>query len=192
MQSELTTLLDQTQGGDATAADQLFARVYDQLRLMAESLMRHERADHTLQPTALVHEAYLKLVDQTRVQWKGRAHFFAVAAQALRRILIDHARTRRRAKRGGGAARKLLLDEHIVESYDRAVDLLALDGALVRLAEESPESAQLIEMRFFAGLSIKETAAVLGRSTATVEREWRYARAWLFRALASEDAGDRE
>lgn len=189
MQGDLTTLLNQTCSGRHGAAKELSSHVYSQLYVLAANLMRHERADHTLQPTALVHEAYLKLVDQTRVEWKGRAHFFAIAAQAMRRILVDHARTRGRAKRGGAAA-KLMLDEQIVESYDRAIDLLALDDALGRLADESPESAQLVEMRFFSGLSIKETAAVLDRSTATVERDWRYARAWLYRALADDDDGN--
>lgn len=184
---DVTQLLADASAGDRQAVDQLLPVVYDELRALAGQMMRHERPDHTLQPTALVHEAYEKLVDQTRAQWQDRAHFFAVAAQVIRRILVDHARGHDRAKRGGGRAR-LALDERLVAAYENMVDLVALDEALERLAASESQQAQVVEMRFFSGLTIEETAAVLGVSTSTVERDWRYARAWLYRALS--DATD--
>lgn len=183
---DVTQLLASASAGDRQALDQLLPLVYDELRALAGGMMLHERPDHTLQPTALVHEAYRKLVDQTRAQWQDRAHFFAVAAQVIRRILVDHARGHDRVKRGGGRS-KLALDEGLVAAYENLVDLVALDEALEKLAVSQPQQARIVEMRFFSGLTIDETAAVLRISTATVERDWRYARAWLYRALSDGD-----
>jgi RNA polymerase sigma factor (TIGR02999 family) len=184
---DVSQLLADASAGDRQAVDQLLPVVYDELRAVAAAMMCQERPDHTLEPTALVHEAYQKLVDQTRAQWRDRAHFFAVAAQVIRRILVDHAGGHDRAKRGGGRT-KLALDERLVAAYENMVDLVALDEALERLAASQPQQAQVVEMRFFSGLTIEETAAVLRVSTSTVERDWRCARAWLYRALS--DATD--
>ncbi|UCF33008.1 MAG: sigma-70 family RNA polymerase sigma factor [Phycisphaerales bacterium] len=181
----MTQLLLQAGEGDQRATDLLLTLVYDELRRLAGGMMRCERPDHTLQGTALVHEAYLKLIDQTRAQWQNRAHFFAVAAQAIRRVLVDHARGHRRHKRGGERA-KLVLDEGLAASYQQEIDLIALDEALLKLAERNQQQARIVEMRFFAGLTIEETASVVGVSPSTVEREWRYARAWLHRVLSAE------
>jgi RNA polymerase sigma-70 factor (ECF subfamily) len=181
--ADMTTLLVRASEGDWRAADELLPLVYDKLRALAAELMVQERVDHTLQPTALVHEAYLKLIDQTRAHWENRAHFFSVAAQALRRILVDHARGRARAKRGGPQAR-LQLDEGLIAAYEQTVDLLTLNDALTRLAEQDQQRARVVELRFFGGLTIDETAAVLDVSSRTAERQWRYARAWLYRELA--------
>jgi RNA polymerase sigma factor (TIGR02999 family) len=187
---DVTQLLAEATDGDRRAVDQLLPLVYDELRRLAEGLMLRERASHTLQPTALVHEVYMKLVDQTRARWDNRAHFFAVAAQAIRRILVDHARTHRRLKRGGEQT-TLALDEGVVGSYQKTVDLIALDEALDDLARHSSQQARIVELRFFSGLTIEETAAVLGISTATVERDWRYARARLFRRLGGDEGSER-
>jgi RNA polymerase sigma factor (TIGR02999 family) len=187
---DVTQLLAEATDGDRRAVDQLLPLVYDELRRLAEGLMLRERASHTLQPTALVHEVYMKLVDQTRARWENRAHFFAVAAQAIRRILVDHARTHRRLKRGGEQT-TLALDEGVVGSYQKTVDLIALDEALDDLARHSSQQARIVELRFFSGLTIEETAAVLGISTATVERDWRYARARLFRRLGGDEGSER-
>jgi RNA polymerase sigma factor (TIGR02999 family) len=181
----MTQLLFQAGEGDQRATDRLLTLVYDELRQLAGGMMRRERLDHTLQGTALVHEAYLKLIDQTRAQWQNRAHFFAVTAQAIRRILVDHARGHARQKRGGERA-KLVLDEGLAASYQQEIDLIALDEALLKLAERNQQQARIVEMRFFAGLTIEETASVVGVSPSTVEREWRYARAWLHRVLSAE------
>ncbi len=159
--------------------------VYEQLRATAGSFFRAERAEHTLQPTALIHEAYLKLAEQDRMQWHNQTHFLAVAAQAIRRILVDHARGRHREKRGGGRLR-LSLDEELISSYDRSVDLIALDDAMAELSGKNPQQAKIVEMRFFAGLTIQEASDVLQVSTSSVERDWRYARAWLFRELGDQ------
>lgn len=147
--------------------------------------MIRESPGHTLQPTAVVHEAYLKLVGQERVEWRGRAHFFAVAAQAIRRILVDHARGKMAAKRGGDRI-KLDLNEQLVAAFDHSVDVLELDEALAALAKSHPRHVRIVEARFFGGLTVKEVADVLGISTATVEREWRFARAVLYRRLSSD------
>jgi len=157
--------------------------VYAELRRLASGYLRRENPAHTLQTTALVHEAYLRLVDQTRTDWKDRAHFMGVAAQLMRRVLVDHARTRLAAKRGGGALR-VGLDENVAGGGERLADLLALDGALVRLAAMDPEQSRIVEMRYFSGLSIEETAEAMGVSPRTVKREWRSARAWLYSELA--------
>ena len=184
--ADITQLLIRARGGDRRATDRLLPLVYDRLRALAQELMQQERPGHTLQATALVHEAYLKLVDQQRAQWQDRAHFFAVAAQAIRRILVDHARGHGRAKRGGGRAR-LTLNEELAATYDEVVDVAALDEALTQLAQSHPQHARITEMRFFAGLTIEESAAVLGMSTRTVNRHWRYARAWLYKALSGDE-----
>jgi RNA polymerase sigma-70 factor, ECF subfamily len=176
---DVTRLLVRLTDGDRAALDDLLPLVYGELRRLAASYLRRERADHTLQPTALVHESYLRLVDQTQVRWQNRAHFFGVAAQMMRRILVDHARERVAEKRGGGAER-LSLDENIAVSGERARELVALDEALARLAEIDPEKSRVVELRFFGGLSVEETAEVLGVSAPTVKRHWRMAKAWLY------------
>jgi RNA polymerase sigma-70 factor, ECF subfamily len=182
--SEITKLLITLKDGDrASAAAKLMPLVYDEFRALAARHLRHERADHTLQPTALVHEAYLRLIDQTRVDWQGRTHFFAVGAQAIRRILVDHARQRKRQKRGGGAGR-VALDESVALAPQRAEEILALDEALSKLGQLDSRQAQVVEMRFFAGMSVDEVAGVLGVSKRTIEGDWTMARAWLMRELS--------
>jgi RNA polymerase sigma factor (TIGR02999 family) len=180
---DVTQLLRAITEGRDSGVNELLPVVYDELRRLAETFLQQERADHTLQATALVHEAYLKLVDQRSARWQDRAHFFAVAAQAMRRILVDHARTHGRAKRGGGL-RPVSLDGQAELAHQPDADLVVLDEALERLAQDSPESIRVVEMRYFAGMTIDETATALGVSTSTIERDWRYARAWLFRELA--------
>ena len=198
-ETDVTRLLLELSEGRGAATDELLPLVYDELRGLARRHLAAERVDHTLQATALVHEAFLRLVDQDRVQWRNRAHFLAVGATAMRRILVDHARARGRLKRGGGGdRRRLSLDEALgLAAVEDRTDLLALDEALTRLAAEHPDKVRVVEMRFFGGLSTEETAAVLGVTTRTVERHWQFARAWLFRALedgaeddAEDDAGD--
>lgn len=187
--TEVTQILQEASAGDRSAVDRLLPVVYDELRRLAQSHLARERPDHTLQATALVHEAYLKLIDQTRVKWQNRAHFFAVAAQAIRRILIDHARAKGRRKRGGDADR-VSLDEVLTLSVEQpSTDLLALDEALTRLGAHEPQKAKVVEMRFFGGLTSEETAEVLGIGTRTVERHWQYSRAWLYRELAGGSEG---
>ena len=161
------------------------ATVYDDLRRVARRRLRNERADHSLAPTALVHEAYVRLVDLRRMRWQNRAQFFGIAAQLMRRILIDHARRHRYAKRGG-AARRVTLDEGAIVAEARAVELLALDHALERLAVLDARKGRVVELRFFGGLSLDETAEVMGISSPTVQREWRTAKAWLHRTLTAE------
>jgi RNA polymerase sigma factor (TIGR02999 family) len=185
---EITTLLVASSAGDRQAMDQLMPLVYDELRRLAQSYLRSERPGHTLQGTALVHEAYLRLIDQKQVKWQNRAHFFALASQMIRRILVDHARGHKAAKRGSGAP-KLSLDEAIGVPAKTDVDLIALDDALNALAKLDPGQSRIVELRFFGGLSIEETAEVVGLSTATVNREWSAARAWLFRQM-SRGAGE--
>jgi RNA polymerase sigma factor (TIGR02999 family) len=178
---EVTRILQEwNSGGDAHA--RLMPLVYDELRRLAKAFLRRERPDHTLQPTALVHEAYMRLVDQSRVEWQGRAHFYGIAAQVMRRILIDHARAHASEKRAGGA-RRLSLDEAALLPEERAADLLALDEALKLLAEKDERKGRVVELRFFGGLSVRETAEVLGVHTATVERDWVVAKAWLYREM---------
>jgi len=181
-QSEITRLLGQLSGGNEAVVNALMPLVYDELRAMAERQLRRERADHTLSATALVHEAYLKLVDQSRVTWQNRAHFYAIAAQAMRRILINYAERRLAAKRGGDRMRVTLTD-NVEAPAQRAEDLVALDRALDRLAELDERQSKVVEMRFFAGLTHEEVAEVLGVSVPTVRRDWRVARAWLSREL---------
>lgn len=165
--------------GDRGVLDDLLPVVYGELRKLASSYLRRERIGHTLQPTALVHEAYMRLVDQTQVQWQNRAHFFGVAAQMMRRILVDHARAHEAEKRGG-EFQKLSLDENIDVSGERDVNLVALDDALNLLSEIDPQKMKIVELRFFGGLSVEETAEVLGVSAPTVKRQWRMAKAWLY------------
>ena len=171
--------------GDDSALDRLIPLVRVELHQLARRHMRGEHAAHTLQTTALVNEAYLRLVDLGRVRWQDRAHFFAMSARLMRRILVDHARSRQFVKRGGGA-RRIPFDESLV-SVGRSVDLVELDDALRSLTELDPRKGQVVEMRFFAGLSVEETAAALGVSPVTVMRDWRVARAWLFKELRGRD-----
>jgi RNA polymerase sigma-70 factor (ECF subfamily) len=182
----VSMVLEEMKRGDVRAADKLLPLVYDEFRALARHYLAQERANHTLQPTALVHEAYMKLVDQTRVDWQGRSHFFAVAAQAMRRILVDHARSRQREKRGGGRAR-VMLDDDVALSPQKDEDVLALDEALQRLAKMDPRQAKVVELRFFGGMSVEEVAQALGVSKRTVEGDWTFARAWLSRELRGVD-----
>ena len=175
--SDVTQLLLDWSNGDKTALDRLMPMVYGELRRLAAHYLNRERADHTLQPTALVHEAYMQLVDESRVDWHSRAHFFGAAARLMRRILVDHARARQAAKRGRGL--KVSLVEGLAQSAPPDLDLIALDDALNDLAALDPQQGQVVEMRFFGGLSIEETADVLAISPATVKRDWTTAKAWL-------------
>lgn len=182
-EDDITGLLLAWGGGDREALDRLMPLVYQELRRLAHRQMRRERAGDTFQTTALVNEAYLRLVDYDRVQARDRSHFLAIAAQAMRRILIERARQRRADKRGSGA-QPLALDEAGDVSAERAADLVALDDALVTLASVDPRKAQLVELRYFGGLTVAETAEVLGVSAPTVERDWRTARIWLHREIS--------
>jgi len=180
---DITLLLTAASRGDRAAVDALLTTVYDELRRRAASLMRSERGDHTLQPTALVHEAYLELVAIEHVDWKGRAHFFAVASQVMRRVLVDHARARAADKRGGGATR-VPIEHALGLSASRDADVLVINDALEELAKLNPRHAEIVSMRFFGGLSVEEVAAVLDTSKRTVEAEWSFIKAWLRRTLA--------
>ena len=180
---DVTELLINWSQGDKAALDRLMPLVYDELRRRAERYLRQERPDHTLQATALVHEAYLQLVDQRQVRWQNRAHFIGLAAQLMRRILVEHARRHQAGKRGG-AAHKLTLDESLGLSTERGVNLVALDEALTALADLDPQQSRIVELRFFGGLTVDETAEVLGVSPRTVDREWRMAKAWFESELA--------
>jgi RNA polymerase sigma-70 factor (ECF subfamily) len=179
---EITQLLVKWSNGHQEVLEELMPLVYDELRRLAAHYLRQERPEHTLQPTALVHEAYLRLVDQTQVRWQNRAHFFGIAANLMRQILVNHALSQRAAKRGGTALR-LTLDEAAGFSKERAVDLVALDEALTRLAALGPQQGRIVELRFFGGLSIEEAAEVLRVSPATVNRGWTMAKAWLHQEL---------
>jgi len=180
--SDVTALLQRWTSGDKSVIDQLTPLLYGELRRLAHRQLRRERRDHTLQSTALVHEAWLRLVDQKQAKWQDRAHFFAVSGQMMRRILVDHARAQQREKRGGGAP-VLALDEAIDIPRQRSLELIALDDALLDLARLDARQSHVIEMRFFAGLSIDETAEALGISKATANRDWITGRAWLLREL---------
>lgn len=177
--TEVTRLLEALNAGDGDARERLIPLVYDELRKLAGGYMSRERPGHTLQPTALVNEAWLKLADQSRVEWKGRAHFFGIAAQAMRRILVDHHRRRSAARRAGQAV--TLIDA--AETFDDPLDFIILDDALDKLAELDPRAARIVELRFFGGLTVEETAEVLDVSVPTVKRDWRMAKAWLYRRL---------
>lgn len=186
--SDVTQLLLAWASGDRSAEGELLPAVYAELHRQASRAMRREHAEHTLQATALVHEAYLRLVDQRRVQWHNRAHFFGIAAQLMRRVLVDHARQRHAAKRGGGATQVTLGDADQpagAHAGGDVLDVLALHDALERLAVLDPEQARLVELRYFGGMNIDETAEALGVSPATVKREWATARAWLRRELST-------
>jgi RNA polymerase sigma-70 factor (ECF subfamily) len=178
----VTQLLVAWSDGDQSALDQLVPLVHGELRRLARSYMRGERRGHTLQTTALVNEAYLKLVDQKHVRWQNRAHFLAIAAQLMRRILVDYARRRQYRKRGGDALQVSLADAELL-SDERTPDLMALDEALVSLAEIDPRRSQVVELRFFGGLNIEETAEILKVSPTTVERDWTTAKAWLYQRI---------
>ena len=178
----ITDLLVEWSKGDQAALDQLLPLVYGELRRLARSYLRRERPDHTLQATALVHEAFLRLVDQHSVSWQNRAHFFGIASQMMRRILVNHALARRAAKRGG-FAEKLSIDEAMGLEDRREVDLIELDDALKELETLDPRQTRIVELRFFGGLSVEETAEVLDLSPATVKREWSTAKLWLRRRL---------
>jgi RNA polymerase sigma factor (TIGR02999 family) len=183
-QQEVTNLLVEWKQGNKAAMDLLTPLVYNELRRLAERYLRNERSAATLQPTALVHEAYLRLVAQSMPDWESRAHFFGVAAHLMRQILVDHARKHRSAKRGGGAE-KLNIDEIVGVGVNKPNDIIALDDALKALAEIDERKAKVIELRFFGGLSVDETAVALGISAATVGREQRMAEAWLHRELSN-------
>jgi RNA polymerase sigma factor (TIGR02999 family) len=179
---DVTQLLLAVSAGERAAVDELLPLIYNELRRLAGGFLRRERSSHTLQPTALVHEAYLRMVDQTRMEWQNRAQFFGVAAQMMRRILIDHARRHHAGKRGGDFE-KVPLEENFVVSQERGAELIALDDALSALAAIDPVKGRLVELRFFGGLSLEESAEVLGISVSTANRHWRMARAWLYGEL---------
>ena len=180
---EVTQLLIDWSNGDRAALDKLVPVVGEELRRLAHRYMSRERAGHTLQTTALVNEAFVRLVNRRNIQWQNRAHFFGIAAQLMRTILVDHARSHASAKRGGGA-HKLELDEAMIVSQQKASEVLALDDALKQLALIDPQQSRIVEMRFFGGLTVEETAEVLHLSPATIKREWSTAKAWLYRELA--------
>jgi RNA polymerase sigma factor (TIGR02999 family) len=185
--TQVTQLLMKWSDGDKAALDELIPIVHAELRRLARIYMGRERRGHTLQTSALINEAYVRLVDQENVQWQDRAHFFAAAAQVMRHILIDHARSYQYAKRGGGA-RKVSLDEAALLPQQRATELVALDDALTSLARIDPRKSQLVELRFFGGLSVEETAEVMAISPTTVMREWRAVKAWLHRAISKKES----
>ena len=182
---EVTQLLVDWGNGNQAALDRLMPLVYTELRQLAHRYMRRERPGHTMQTTALIHEAYLRLVDQNQVRWQHQAHFFGIAARLMRQILIEHARSHTRAKRGGGVG-TISLDEAAIVSQARATELLALDDALERLATIDPRKSQVVELRFFGGLSVEEAAIVLNIAPNTVLRDWRMAKAWLRREINHE------
>ncbi len=180
---QITQLLKQWSNGDEEVLDDLMPLVYKELRRQAAGYLRRERIDHTLQPTALINEAYLKLIDQREVRWQNRAQFFAIASQAMRRILVDYARERKREKRGG-AAENLPIEEALtIVSQEKSIDLVALDEALNKLATFDDRQAKVVELRYFSGLSIDETAEVLNVSNVTIRRDWTMAKAWLHQEI---------
>ena len=181
--SEITQMLREWSGGKQEALDNLLPLVYDELHRQAANFLRKERLGHTLQTTALINEAYLKLIDRQDVNWESRTHFFAVAAQAMRRILVDYARQRQREKRGGKAENLPLEQAISIVSQEKSVDLVALDDALTRLEKFDERQARVVELRYFSGLSIDETAEVLSVSNVTVRRDWNMAKAWLLQEI---------
>ena len=187
MSSDITKLLSEWSGGNQAALDELTPLVYRDLHQRARSYLRHERAEHTLQPTALIHEAYLRLIDDKPAEWNSRAHFFAVASRVMRQILVDHARRHGAGKRGKGVA-NLSLDEALVPSRSSSTDMMALDEALDKLAAFDERKARIVEMRYFGGCTVEETAEVLGVAGITVMREMRLAEAWLRRAMLGESS----
>ena len=184
--TDVTLLLNEISSGNQNAAAELVVLLYDELHAMAARYLQHERRNHTLQATALVHEAYLRLVDQRSVQWKNRSHFFGVAAQLMRRILVDYARSHQAIKRGGSVP-KISLDDAIVFSKEQPENLVALDQLLTRLSAVDSQQGQIVELRFFAGLSVEETAEIMDISPATVKRDWAMAKVWLARELKAGD-----
>ena len=184
---DVTKLLAEIHGGNRRAESELIPLIYAELRRLAAHYMRRERTDHTLQATALVHEAYLRLSKQRKVEWQNRAHFFAIAGSLMRRILVDHARAHSRSKRGG-TRRKISLEEAPLFSPERSEELMLLDQALTQLTEEHPRQSQIVELRFFGGLTVEEIAGVLNVSQKTVKRDWSVARAWLYREIRKEQA----
>jgi len=191
-QDRFTGLIVQAGAGDAAAAGALLPLVYEQLRQIARARMRDERAGHTLDATALVHEAYARLVGNRELAWASRGHFFAAAAEAMRRILIEHARARRREKRGGDRRRLALDIDSVVglATDEKLEEIVALDEALRRLEEQRPRAARVVQLRFYAGLSVDDTAAALGISPRTVDLDWAFARAWLYRELRRDTEED--
>ena len=181
----ITQLLERWGTGNKEVLDELLPIVYDELRRQAARYLRRERIGHTLQTTALIHEAYIRLVDQRNVRWQNRAHFFGIASQLMRRILVDHARTKKRAKRGGSDIRVSLTDI-VASTKAEDLDVIALDEALNRLATIDQQQARVVELRFFSGLTVEETAEVLSISPATVKRDWSMAKAWLHREISNE------
>jgi RNA polymerase sigma-70 factor (ECF subfamily) len=186
---KITELLLAWGEGDETALEQLIPLVYQELHRLARHYMRQEQPGHTLETTALINEAYLRLVDTNRVPWQNRSHFYAICARAMRRILIDHAKSRHRAKRGGGA-REVSLDEVASLARDRSAELVLLDEALKRLEAFDKRKSQVVELRFFGGLSIEETAEVMKISTISVSRDWNTAKAWLYREISGKEPDD--
>lgn len=184
-QKNISLILKDWSSGNRDAVDELMPVIYDELKKIAAQYLRKERREHTLQPTELAHEAYLKLIDISNVNWQDRAHFFAVSAQVIRHILVDHARAKATDKRGG-AAERIVLDEAISFSEEQDTDLLALDEALKNLATFDEQQSKIVELRFFGGLTIEETAEVLKISPATIKREWTLAKAWLFKRMKDE------
>jgi len=184
--NETTRLLQAVVEGNRPAADRLMTQLYDEFRALARRYLSRESPTHTLQATALVNEVYVKLVDQTKVDWKGRTHFFAMGAEAMRRVLVDHARRKGRAKRGGGMQRVSLHELPAISAHSQA-DVLAVHEAIEELAKLDPRQAKIVELRFFGGLSVKEVAEALGVSQRTVEADWTMIRAWLRRRLSDED-----
>jgi RNA polymerase sigma factor (TIGR02999 family) len=182
----ITQLLVEWGNGDKEALDKLLPIVYEELRRQAERFLRRERPNHTLQPTALIHEAYLKLIDQEHMRWQNRAQFFGIAAQLMRRILVDHARGKHAAKRGGEDVR-LQLDEAMIGAQKKDVNMVTLDEALTRLCQLDEQQGKIVELRYFCGLSIDETSAALSISPATVKRDWTIAKAWLRREILSDE-----
>ncbi len=179
----ITQMLQQWSDGNRDALEELMPLVYDELHKQARRYLRHERPNHTLQTTALINEAYLKLIDQREVNWESRTHFFAVAANMMRRILVDHARAKHREKRGGADENLPLEEAMLIVSDEKSIDLIALDEALNRLAAFDEQQLQIVELRYFSGLSLEETAAVLKVSRTTVANDWALAKAWLHREL---------
>jgi RNA polymerase sigma factor (TIGR02999 family) len=186
---DVTALLGRLRAGNQDVAGQLVPLIYDELRRIAGARMRRERAGHTLQATAVVHEAWLRLAGEQEIQWQNRAHFFAIAARAMRQVLLDHARQRHAEKRGGEGTQKVEMDVDVLAGgASRIEDIVAIDEVVTRLSELDQQQGRIVELRFFAGLSVEETAEVMGISESTVKREWRIAKAWLHRELASAGA----
>jgi len=183
MSHDVTRLLAELSQGNQSVVNEIFPLIYDELKKIAGNYLRNERGNHTLQPTALVHEAYMKLVDHTRMNWQNRAHFVGMSATIMRQILIDHARRHRAGKRGGEQENLQLEETILIVSDEKSVDLIALDEALKDLAKFDEFKSRLVELRYFGGLSVEETAEVLGVSEITVKRHWRMAKAWLAEAI---------